>query len=436
MVIFAIAFSGRNAETAPWSMPPVKSHERGPVKVFTSARRILGEVGRVNDCAALPRVVCAPSAARSRLSAALSRRVVDSRTIAASRDGTTDNRQRAAEGAQTTRQRRRQRAAEGHAGDILRKDIVIAIAGIAIVAAICFGLAFMKPDFKPFSSHPAPSVMATVEGGPEHVIMHVNGEAITESEFQAAYSQLPEDMQRQFANEAGKQAFAEQMVRLKLLEQEGLKAGVQKDPHVAGQLAADHTNIIASAMAQKLVPQPSPAAVQKFYNENKQNFEATELSHILIAYQGSTVPSRSGKPLSQQEALKKAQSISQQLKAGADFAKLARQYSDDTSSAERGGVLGPFSPGMLPPELEAHIAQLQPGQVSDPIPSRFGVHIFKTGARTSQPLEQVRVGISRRVQQQSTLEKVEQMRKAAKVEFDPKFFPEANAKPPVGKKVP
>ena len=34
----------------------------------------------------------------------------------------------------------------------LRKDIVIAIAGIVIVAAICFGLALMKPDFKPFSS--------------------------------------------------------------------------------------------------------------------------------------------------------------------------------------------------------------------------------------------------------------------------------------------
>ena len=279
--------------------------------------------------------------------------------------------------------------------------------------------------------------MATVERGPEHVIMHVNGVAVTEAEFQAAYSQLPEDMQRQFANEAGKQAFAEQMVRLKLLEQEGVKAGVEKDPHVAAQLAADHTNIIAAAMAQKLVPQPTPEAVQKFYNENKQKFEAMELSHILIAYEGGAVPARNGKPLSQQEALKKAQSIAQQLKAGADFAKLARQYSDDTSSAERGGVLGPFSPGMLPPDIEAHVAQLQPGQVSDPVPSRFGVHLFKAGAHTSQPLEQVRVGISRRVQQQSTLEKVEQMRKVAKVEFDPKFFPEANAKPPAAtRKVP
>jgi peptidyl-prolyl cis-trans isomerase C len=321
----------------------------------------------------------------------------------------------------------------------LRKDIVIAIAGIAIVAAICFGLAIWKSDMKPFSSlrGGTTATAATSTSGPDHVIIRVNGEPVTESEFAAAYSQLPQEMQQQFSSEAGKQAFAEQIVRLKILEQEGRKMGVEKDPKVAGQLAADHTNIIAAATAQKLLPPPNEAAVQKFYNDNKKNFEATELSHILVAYEGGAVPARNGKPLGQREALKKAQSIAQQAKSGGDFAKLAREYSDDAASAERGGVLGPFSPGMLPPEIESHVAKLQPGEVSDPVPSRFGVHIFKVGAHTSQPLEQVRQAISRRVQQQGTLDKVEQMRKGAKVDFDPKFFPEAaKATPPPATKKP
>jgi peptidyl-prolyl cis-trans isomerase C len=209
---------------------------------------------------------------------------------------------------------------------------------------------------------------------------------------------------------------------------------VDKDPKVAGQLAADRTNIMASATAQKLVPAPANAAIQKFYNDNKKNFEATELSHILIAYKGGGVPARSGNAPSQQDAMKKAMSIEQQLKQGADFAQLARLYSDDASSAERGGALGPFSPGMLPPELESHVLQLKPGQFSDPVPSRYGIHIFKAGNHTSQPLEQVRQGISRRVQQQSTLDRVELMRKAAKVDFDPKFFPESQTKTPPAKK--
>jgi hypothetical protein len=316
----------------------------------------------------------------------------------------------------------------------LRKDIAIAIAGIGIVAAICFGLAFFKPDFKPFSAFR--SSTSTTTAGPDHVIMKVNDEPITESEFQAAYSQLPEEMQRQFATEAGKQAFAEQMVRLKILEQEGRKLGVEKDPKVAGQLAADRTNIMAAATAQKLVPVPTSAAIQKFYNDNKKNFEATELSHILIAYQGGSVPPRSGNAPSQQDAMKKAMSIEQQLKQGADFADLARKFSDDASSAERGGVLGPFSPGMLPPEIESHVIQLQPGQFSDPVPSRYGIHIFRAGNHTSQPLEQVSQGIARRVQQQTTLDRVEQMRKAAKVDFDPKFFPESQKTPPPATKKP
>jgi parvulin-like peptidyl-prolyl isomerase len=307
----------------------------------------------------------------------------------------------------------------------LRKDIVIAIAGIAIVAAVCFGLAIWKPDFKPFSSS-KPAAESKAASGPDHVIMHVNGEAITESEFQAAYSQLPEDVQRQFASEAGKQAFGEQMVRLKILEQEGRKLGVEKDPKVAGQLAADHLNIVAGATAQKLVPAPTNDAIQKFYNENKKNFEATDLSHILISYQGGAVPPRSGQAPNREEAMKRARAISDQLKKGADFAKMAQMFSDDASSAERGGVLGPFSPGMLPPELDAQVAKLTPGQASEPIPSRYGIHIFKVGAHTAQPLEQVRQAISQRVQQKATLDKVEQMRKVAKVEFDPKFFPEAN----------
>jgi peptidyl-prolyl cis-trans isomerase SurA len=315
----------------------------------------------------------------------------------------------------------------------LRKDIIIAIAGIAIVAAICFGLAIWKSDMKPFSSlrsGATTTTTSTTTSGPEHVIMHVNGEAITESEFAAAFSQIPQEMQQQFSSEAGRQAFAEQMVRLKILEQEGRRMGVEKDPKIAGQLAADHTNIIAAATAQKLMPPPDNAAIQKFYDENKKNFEATELSHILIAYEGGAVPARNGKPLSQRDALKKAQSIAQQAKSGADFGKLAREYSDDAASADKGGVLGPFSPGMLPPEIESHVTALQPGQVSDPVPSRFGVHVFKVGAHTSQPLEQLRPSISRRVQQQATLARVEEMRKTAKVDFDPKFFPESVKTPP------
>jgi hypothetical protein len=310
----------------------------------------------------------------------------------------------------------------------VKKDLLIALGASVITAGICFGLARMKPDF----GRPA-SVMASAPaaaGKADRVVMHVNGEPVTETEFQVAFAQMPEDVQRQFASEQGKQAFAEQVVRLKLLEQEGRKLGVERDPRVVAQLAADRMNIVAAAAAQKLVATPSPAAVQKFYSENQKRFETMELSHILVAYQGGGVPARAGTAPSQAEAMQKAAALRQQIDKGADFAQLAAKYSDDMSSAEHGGQLGPFGPGMLPPEIESRVFALQPGQVTPPIPSRFGIHIFKAGKRTAQPLEQVREGIARRVQQQNTLDRVEALRKTAKVDFDPKFFPNLQPKAP------
>lgn len=74
----------------------------------------------------------------------------------------------------------------------------------------------------------------------------------------------------------------------------------------------------------------------------------------------------------------------------ADFAVLARQHSQD-GSAEQGGDLGWASPGMFVPEFEEVMNQLQPGQLSDPLVSRFGVHLIQLTERrkaTLSPREQ------------------------------------------------
>jgi parvulin-like peptidyl-prolyl isomerase len=99
------------------------------------------------------------------------------------------------------------------------------------------------------------------------------------------------------------------------------------------------------------------------------------------------------------------------------------------ATAERGGELGTFGRGTLPPELEQRVFTLKEGEISDPMPSRFGVHIFRVGKRGTQAIEQVRPAIARRVQQQNTLDRIEVLRKQAKVDFDPKFFPDKAPRP-------
>ena len=66
-----------------------------------------------------------------------------------------------------------------------------------------------------------------------------------------------------------------------------------------------------------------------------------------------------------------------QAREGKDFAELAKQYSEDTATKERGGELGAFpKEAMVQPFAEAAFA-LQPGQISEPVKTRFGWHIIK-----------------------------------------------------------
>jgi peptidyl-prolyl cis-trans isomerase SurA len=71
----------------------------------------------------------------------------------------------------------------------------------------------------------------------------------------------------------------------------------------------------------------------------------------------------------------------------ADFASLAREYSQDGSAAQ-GGDLGWASPGMFVPEFEAVMNRLVPGEVSDPLVSRFGVHLIQLLERRKATLTQ------------------------------------------------
>ncbi|MEO6260835.1 MAG: hypothetical protein ABIP63_10810, partial [Thermoanaerobaculia bacterium] len=75
----------------------------------------------------------------------------------------------------------------------------------------------------------------------------------------------------------------------------------------------------------------------------------------------------------------------------------------------------------------------KPGEISGPLPSAFGVHIFKVDGVAPVAFARVHDVIARRVQQQNTLDRVELLRKNAKVEFDPVAFPEKN-RPVVRKK--
>jgi peptidyl-prolyl cis-trans isomerase SurA len=105
----------------------------------------------------------------------------------------------------------------------------------------------------------------------------------------------------------------------------------------------------------------------------------TRARHILL---------RPGGQLSQTSARAQLADYKRQIEAGkADFAKLAREHSEDGSASE-GGDLGWSSPGMFVPEFEETMGQLQPGQIADPLISRFGVHLIQVLERREAPVSE------------------------------------------------
>ena len=102
----------------------------------------------------------------------------------------------------------------------------------------------------------------------------------------------------------------------------------------------------------------------------------TRARHILL---------RTGNDLSETAARSRLLTYKQRVQAGGDFADLARQFSQDGSAAA-GGDLGWASPGQFVPEFEEVLALLQPGQISDPLISRFGAHLIQVLERREVPL--------------------------------------------------
>ncbi|HZM94039.1 MAG TPA: peptidylprolyl isomerase [Vicinamibacterales bacterium] len=129
-----------------------------------------------------------------------------------------------------------------------------------------------------------------------------------------------------------------------------------------------------------------PSDVQRHYNDNIQQYQTPEqvkASHILLKTDGKD----------EATVRKQAEEVLKEVKAGGDFAALAKKYSEDEGSKANGGDLDYFGRGRMVPEFENVAFTLPPGQVSDLVKSQFGFHIIKVidkrpGATT--PLDQVR----------------------------------------------
>jgi peptidyl-prolyl cis-trans isomerase D len=150
------------------------------------------------------------------------------------------------------------------------------------------------------------------------------------------------------------------------------------------------------------------ADVEAFYKQNLAQYSTAaqvRASHILFKTEGKD---ENAVRAQAEEVLKKA-------RAGADFAELAKQYSEDDSNKDRGGDLDFFGKGRMVPEFEAAAFAMKSGDISDLVKTSFGFHIIKVvdnQPEVVRPLDAVKAEIVDQLRWQKAQQEAEEQAKA------------------------
>ncbi len=208
----------------------------------------------------------------------------------------------------------------------------------------------------------------TVLAQSDPVLMTINGKPITRSEFEYSYNKNNtdgvidkksiEDYVPLFIDFKLKVAAAEE-ARYDTL------AAIQKD------LRSYREQMLLPTIVDKDFIEREARAT---YENTAARFAGQDIltaSHILIGMRQDATDEQ------QRTAQLRADSLYDALQKGADFATLAKQYSDDKASAAKGGQLGQFGKGMMIPDFENAVYSMSVGQISKPVKTTVGWHIIK-----------------------------------------------------------
>ena len=223
------------------------------------------------------------------------------------------------------------------------------------------------------------------------IVMTINGEDVTRSEFEYSYNKNNTDL---VIDKASLDEYVELFVNYKL------KVAAAKDAQL--DTVAAFLKEVADYRAQQAEEYLLDSAfieeeAHKTYDATVKNIGPDGLfqaSHILIRL------SQQASAADQARAEQLIDSLYMELKKGADFAEMARLYSEDPGSARDGGMLPWLFKGQLLKEFEEVALAMQPGELSRPVLSPVGYHIiYMNGRKQFEPYEYHREGIHQFLEQ-------------------------------------
>jgi peptidyl-prolyl cis-trans isomerase C len=229
-------------------------------------------------------------------------------------------------------------------------------------------------------------------------LANVNGTSITTEDYKKDMAQVPPQMKSQFSSLEEKKKFLNIIVDREVLSQEAKKSGMDKDPAFLEEVEQAKKEILVNLMAQKLNKEKaSDEAIKAYFNKNIKEFQLVHASHILVK--------------TEEEAVK----IKKELSAGGNFSDLAKKYSTDPGTGQKGGDLGFFNRKQMVPAFSDLAFKLKPNEMGGPVKTQFGYHLIKVLEVKSQKYEELTQENTRTIRSAIINEEIEKLKAKGKV---------------------
>ncbi len=272
----------------------------------------------------------------------------------------------------------------------------------ALTLAIGTTAALAQPALPP-PTIPGTSAAESAKPAPATVLATVNGRAITQSDVDIAGEDIGANLPPQLTGKAKDAYLLDYLIDGDLVAQKATTDKADQAPDFAKKLAYARDKLLMESQLTEIAKVATDDAnLHKIYDEAakaQKPEDEIHARHILVATEGD------------------AQAVLKRLKAGEDFAKVAKDMSKDPGS--EGGDLGWFTRDRMVPAFADAAFALQKGQTSDPVKTQFGWHVIQLEDRrpkTFPPFDQVKDQIARYAVQKAQSDLVVDLRKTAKIE--------------------
>lgn len=241
------------------------------------------------------------------------------------------------------------------------------------------------------------AVKSTGVPGADVVLAQNAWTKLTVADYRTELLNLPPDMRDAFSTDPKRVAgMLNNLLTMKTLAAQARKADLEREPDTQRRIALETDRLLAQIQVQRMeeklgaefeskLPELT-ARAREMYLVDRAKYTAPaqiDTSHIMFA-----------KTRGDDAALAAAKEARAKLQAGADFATLAKELSDDAGSKANGGHIGWRTVGQLDPAYEkAALALNKEGDISEPIASTFGYHIIRLDGRrpaTQLPFEEAK----------------------------------------------